>query len=440
METSAPNEEGTRVNRVSSPRRAVVAAAVGQAMETYDFAIYGFMAAVLAGLFFPPGNEAAALVAALAGYAVTFVARPVGGLILGAIGDTAGRRTALSIGIVGMSIGTVLIGVLPTYAQVGLLAPALLFALRLFTGLAAGGEFGSSSSFISEFATNSNRGFLGSWQAFSTAAGVLLASIVTAGITNSMSEAALNSWGWRLVFLAAIVPGAVGIYLRFRVSDSPEFLRVKEKREVVRAPLRTAVRQQWKPMLVCFSLVLAWTVTYQSVAAFVPSFAQTAGGVDVSRSSIGNTIGLVVMLITVPLAGTLSDRVGRRPVLIGACVGFAVCAYPLFALIAQGGFVRFVVAQTSLFFLLGVISGPAPAALVELFATNVRASSLNIAYNVALVIFGGTTPLIQSFLVTLTGNDLAPSLWIVAACVITLLVILLSLRETARQPLPEVAR
>lgn len=436
MATSIPREEAPSEVDATSARKAIFAGSIGHAIENYDFNMYGFLAVVIATLFFPPGNESAALLATFAGFAVGYVMRPVGALFFGPLGDRAGRRTVLIIAVLMMSAGTLMIGVLPTYAAVGILAPILLLVARLIQGFASGGEFSGSTTFIVEYAPDEKRGAWGSWQQFSTVVGVLIASGVAALLTSVLSEQTLNAWGWRIPFFLALVAGIFALYLRLRVAETPKFAEVEETDEIASSPLKETIRNNWRPIVTVIGFTLLWSVGYHSVFAYTVSLATAVVGLPLNLALIGNTIGLVLMLAIIPVAGAASDRIGRKPLLIVGAVGFVVFTYPGYLLIQQNSFVTFLIAQVGFSIILAIFSGPAPAALVELFPTNVRASAIAIGYSIALVAFGGTTPLIETYLVQVTGSPAGGAIWIIGAAIVTLIFVL-RMRETARSPLPK---
>lgn len=436
MDAEVKGQNTSTAKDVTPRKKAVFAGALGQGLEVFDFSIYGYMAAIIASLFFPEDAPRAALLLTFSAYATGFVARPLGAVVLGSIGDRSGRRVALAAVIIIMALATFAIGILPTYPAIGIAAPILLFLARFAQGFASGGEYASSSAFIIEYAPDEKRGFYGSWQQFSVACGVLAASIVAALVTGVFPEDAVNAWAWRLPFLFAIIPGLWGIYLRLKVADSPVFTEAAESNQTTETPIRDALRDHLGAILTVTGFTMLWTVAYLSVFAYTVTYATVEIGYDLNVALIGNTLGLSLMLPLVPIMGALSDRIGRRPLLIAGAVGFVLLTYPAYVLIGQGTLLSLIAAQGILAIILATFSGPAPAALAEMFPTRVRVAALSVGYNAALVLFGGTTPFIQTYLIDLTnGNRLAPTWWVILAAVVTLIVILTRMRETVGESL-----
>lgn len=303
MTTSVTDRDKPAEDQPVSIRKAVAAGAIGQGLENYDFAVYGFLAAVLAALFFPQESPTAALLSTYIALAAGFVARPFGGYVLGLIGDKGGRRNALVIIVVGMSLATFAIGLLPTYAQIGVLAPILLFVLRLAQGFTAGADHGNASAFIVEYSPDSKRGFYGSWQQFAVIAGVLFASGLTVLLTTVVSAETLNAWAWRLPFLFALVPGLFGLYMRLRIPETPVFQELKESGDVASTPFRDAIANHLRPALIVLCVWLFWSVLAQAV--FVYSIGHVTGivGLALNQALLANTIGLGVICLTVPFMG-----------------------------------------------------------------------------------------------------------------------------------------
>jgi MHS family proline/betaine transporter-like MFS transporter len=399
-----------------------------------DFAIYGYLTVVLAALFFPPGNPSAALILTLTTFAAGFGARIIGGMVLGPLGDKAGRRIALAATIAIMALSTFAIGLLPTYAQVGILAPILLFLARFLQGFAAGGEYGASTSFLVEYAPEGKRGFFGSWQQFSVIAGALAASLGVTFLTTTMPESTLNAWGWRVPFIFAAFTALFGLYLRLSVDDTPKFQEAEQAHAISDTPLRESIRANLKPMLTVIGFCCLWTTTGVSTFGYTVTYATTVGGLELSRALLGSTIALVYSLIIITPIGALSDRFGRKPVLLAGAVSIFLFSYPAYWLMSLGSFWPFLLGLLLMFTVLMLLSGPTPAALAELFTTRVRVSAVSQAFNVAIIIFGGTAPLAMASSIQITGYDLAPPFIIMATALVGLVVIS-RFKETANEPL-----
>ncbi|TDI15415.1 MAG: MFS transporter [Acidobacteria bacterium] len=415
-------------------RKTVIVAGIGNIMEWYDFALYGYFAPVLAHLFFPSEDPAVSLVLTFGVFATGFLMRPVGAAIFGHFGDRMGRRKALSASVLLMAGATTLMGLLPTYAQIGMTATVLLTFLRLLQGISAGGEFTGSISFLVEHAPPSRRGFIGSWTTFSGVSGMILGSGAGALATYLLSDEALNSWGWRIPFLLGIVTGAVGYYLRFGVEESPMFKALKEQGKVVQAPLKEAFREFHKEMLMAVGVNWLNAAVFYTVWVYNTTYLATVIGFPLSSALLINTLSMLFLILAIPLMGALSDRVGRKPVLIAGCVGVACLAYPLYYLLSQGTFGSALTAQLVFVIPISMLQGTMPTTMVELFPTSSRYSALSISYNIAFAIFGGTAPLVATQLISMTGNPLAPSFSLIFAAVVSLLVIV-SMKERYREAL-----
>jgi MHS family proline/betaine transporter-like MFS transporter len=418
-------------------RKAVTAGAIGNFVEWYDYSVYGFFAPIIASQFFPSEDRVASLLATFAVFAVAFFMRPVGAFVFGHFGDTVGRRNTLAAAIILMGLATLMIGVLPTYEQIGVLAPILLVVARLLQGFSAGGEWSGSAAFMVEYAPANRRGLYGSWQQFSIVVGLLVGSAMGGLLGAVLSEDALNAWGWRIPFILGMVVALVGLYLRLRVEDTPAFRVIEEKDEVTNAPVKESFTAHGGESLTAIGFTVAWTVAYYILLTYMPTFVSETLGLPLSQALLSNAIGLVVLAVLIPFTAALSDRIGRKPLLIGFSALIALLTYPLFLLASTRVLALIVVAQVIFGVIISLFSGPGPAALVEMFPTNVRYSALGVSYNLAVAAFGGTAPFIATYLISRTGNNLAPGIYLIVAAVITLIVVS-RMKETYREPLREV--
>ena len=415
-------------------RQAVLAGVIGNTLEWFDFAVYGYFVTTLSKLFFPSSDPIASILATYLVFGVGFVMRPVGSIVFGIYGDRYGRRRALSAVIFLMALSTLAIGLLPTYDQVGVAAPVLLVLARLVQGLSAGGEWGGSTAYIVEYAPEGRRGFIGSWQQVSVGGGFLLGSLSGTVLSFALSPEALTSWGWRVPFLFGIVVGGVGAYLRWRLPDTPKYTDIEEHHAVAEAPLKEAITKYPRETLTAFGITLHNTVAYYISLLYMTGYFISVAKLPQPTAQLIGTICLAIFVILIPFTGRLSDRVGRRPLLMISCIGYAVLAYPLFILGSSGSATFAFVAQFTMIFFQSLYAGPCPAAYAELFPTRVRYTALSIGYNIAVAVFGGFAPFIATWLIRETGNPLAPAFYVIAAAVITL-VILTRIRETAFEPL-----
>ncbi len=416
---------------LADSRRAVSAAVVGNVLEWYDFAVYGYLATIIAKNFFPAGDDVAALLATFAAFGVGFVIRPLGGIVIGRIGDVKGRKVALILTILLMAVGTVLIGLIPTYSTIGVLAPILLVAARLMQGFSAGGEWGGSTAFIVEWAPADRRGFYGSFQQCSVVGGLLMGSGVAALLTSILAPAVMDSWGWRIPFLFGGIIGPVGIYMRRNIDETPAY------RRVAAAPAN-AGGDTTSPFILAaraFGFTILWTVSFYIFLSYMPTFTQKFAGLSRPAALWSNTAGLLLLMIAIPIMGRLSDRIGRKPLLLTCCIAFIILPYPLFSLMLSGAsLMTIVLIQLLIGLAIAPFSGAGPAAIAEIFPTGTRSTYMSTGYALAVAIFGGFAPFIATWLIATTGSPISPTYYVIAAAIISTVVII-GLRETAREPL-----
>jgi MHS family proline/betaine transporter-like MFS transporter len=400
-------------------RAAIIAGVIGNVLEWYDFAVYGFFVPVISRLFFPASSPLTSLLLTFSVFGVGFAMRPIGSVIFGVYGDRHGRRKALSAVVGLMALATLAVGLLPTYNQAGLLAPILLVLARLLQGLSSGGEWGGAAAYLVEFAPARKRGFIGSWQQASVGCGFLLGALSAALLNSALSPEALMSWGWRLPFLAGILLGVVGAYMRLRLNDTPKFTALEHQDKIAAAPLREAFTTYRKATLIAFGLTLHNAVAYYVVLVYMTTYLTTV--IKMQRSVVLwiGTICLAIFVILVPFMGKLSDRVGRRPMFIFSAVGYLILAYPLFMMASTGSVALAFLAELVFVVLLSVYAGAGPALYAELFPTRVRYTALSVGYNIPVAIFGGFAPFIATGLIGLTGSIVSPALYVMLAAGVT---------------------
>src|SRR5262245_20938914 len=412
-------------------RRAVSAAVIGNVLEWYDFAVYAYVAVYIARKFFPQGDEVTALLATFLAYGLGFVARPLGGIILGRVGDTHGRKTALLITIALMAIGTVLIGILPTSASIGVAAPLLLVVARLMQGFSAGGEWGSSTAYIVEWAPQNQRGFYGSFQQTSVVAGLLLGSGIAALFTTILTTEQMDAWGWRIPFLLGGILGPVGLWMRRTIDETPAYKRVAQT-----APSATEDRTNpWLLAWRAFGFTIVWTVCFYVLLNYMPTWSRTYLKITPAAALWANTIGLFVLMVAIPFMGKLSDTYGRKPLLLACCIAYIVLPFPIFKYLVGGAsYMELIAVQILFAVLISMFSGPGPAAIAEIFQTRTRSTWMTSGYALAVAIFGGFAPFISVWLISTFNSPIAHSFYLIAAAIVSTIVIA-TLRETAHEPL-----
>ncbi|MFJ5275389.1 glycine betaine/L-proline transporter ProP [Streptomyces parvulus] len=437
---SASPSPGAAEPTVTDPalvRRAVKAAALGNAMEWFDFGVYSYIAVTLGKVFFPSGNPTAQLLSTFGAFAAAFLVRPLGGLVFGPLGDRVGRQKVLALTMIMMAAGTFAIGLIPSYATIGVWAPVLLLVARLVQGFSTGGEYAGASTFIAEYAPDKRRGFLGSWLEFGTLAGYIGGAGLVTLMTALLSDGDLTSWGWRIPFLIAGPMGIVGLYLRMRLEETPAFAAEMAKAEKARpkVPLREMVTGQWRALLLCVGLVLVFNVTDYMLLSYMPSYLTSELEYDETHGLLVVLAVMALMMVVQPFAGALTDRVGRRPVIAAGCAGFLLLSVPALLLIREGSLIAVGLGMAALGLLLVCFTASMPAALPALFPTRVRYGSLSIGFNVSVSLFGGTTPLVVTALIGATGDMMMPAYYMMAAAVVGGVAVWF-MTESAGKPLP----
>ncbi|MFH8973976.1 glycine betaine/L-proline transporter ProP [Streptomyces sp. NPDC017890] len=435
--SSPPSGSAPTVTDPALVRRAVKAAALGNAMEWFDFGVYSYIAVTLGKVFFPSGNPTAQLLSTFGAFAAAFLVRPLGGMVFGPLGDRVGRQKVLALTMIMMAAGTFAIGLIPSYATIGVWAPVLLLVARLVQGFSTGGEYAGASTFIAEYAPDKRRGFLGSWLEFGTLAGYIGGAGLVTLMTALLSDGDLTSWGWRIPFLIAGPMGIIGLYLRMRLEETPAFAAELEKAEATRpkVPLRDMITGQWRALLLCVGLVLVFNVTDYMLLSYMPSYLTSELKYDETHGLLVVLVVMALMMVVQPFAGALTDRVGRRPVIAAGCAGFLLLSVPALLLIREGSLLAVGLGMAALGLLLVCFTASMPSALPALFPTRVRYGSLSIGFNVSVSLFGGTTPLVVTALIGATGDMMMPAYYMMAAAVVGGVAVWF-MSESAGRPLP----
>ena len=423
-------------------RKAITAAALGNAMEWFDFGVYGFVAYVLGKVFFPDVSPSVQMIAALATFSVPFLIRPLGGLFFGALGDKYGRQKVLAATIVIMSLSTFAIGLIPSYATIGIWAPILLLLAKMAQGFSVGGEYTGASIFVAEYAPDRKRGFLGSWLDFGSIAGFVLGAGVVVLISTLLGEEQFLEWGWRVPFFLALPLGMIGLYLRHALEETPAFQQHVEKLEqgdregLARGPrvsFKEVATKHWRSLMTCIGVVAVTNVTYYMLLTYMPSYLSHNLHYSENHGVLIIIAIMVGMLFVQPLIGFVSDKIGRRPFIICGSVGLFFLAVPAFYLINSGKlgliFAGLLMLAVLLNFFIGVMASTLPA----MFPTHIRYSALASAFNVSVLI-AGLTPTAVAWLVESTNNLYMPAYYLMVIAIVGL-VTGVTMKETANKPL-----
>ena len=411
-------------------RQAIAAASIGNITEWYDFGVYAYFEPAIQKVFFSNLSESAGLIATFGLFAVAFLIRPIGGMVFGPLADRIGRNRVLATTMIMMAAGTFAIGCIPSQQSIGLAAPLLLLLARLVQGFSTGGEYGNAMTFIAEYAPDRRRGFLGSWLEFGTFTGYLAGAIVVTVADIVFTEDQLLSWGWRIPFLIALPLGAVGVYLRTQLAETPAFAALEKSVEAREKEQRTGqqfkdILRLWPYLLVCMGFVLAWNVTNYMLTSYMPTYVtitvpalQKEGGISSTASQVLQVSVMAIALLSIPFLGRLSDRFGRKPFAWIGSVGLIVLALPMIALIRMQNEAAVFLGLLIMGLLLICFSATMPSTLPALFPTPIRAGGLSIAFNVSVSLFCGTTSFIVGSLVAATGDLNWPAYYLIIAGVV----------------------
>lgn len=413
----------TVTTTMGAHKRALIAGSIGNFIEWYEFAVYGFLATVIARNFFQLAGEAplTGLILTYASFAIAFFFRPLGAIIFGRIGDRIGRKPTLIIVLVMMTLATTAIGLVPVYASIGIAAPLILTGLRILQGLFAGGEYGGAVSLMTEFAPRGKRGLYGAWQSFTVALGLLAGAGVVALISAILSPEELYAWGWRLPFFLAIPMGGVALWLRVKMEETPGFLR-QQKQQQQYPQLTANVGQTLKAILTGIGRLMVWSAAGYTYLVIMPAYLQSSLHTGFHQALLIAVISNIGFAITILPAGMLSDKWGRRNVMVMAAVLLLILALPLLKILQAESSTLLVKALVVLVAggLVGMLAGPGPAMLSEMFPTKVRYTGLGLAYSLSNAIFSGCAGLIITGLIKQTGNLDIPAYYVMATAVVSI--------------------
>jgi MHS family proline/betaine transporter-like MFS transporter len=419
MQSEAMKSEAMALMR----RRVVISSTIGNALEWFDFTVFGLFAGIIGKLFFPADNPSSSLLLTFATFGIAFAARPLGGLVFGLYADRHGRKKALVVMITLMAFGTGLLGFLPTYGAIGIAAPLLLLLARLIQGFSAGGEFGSASAMLIEFAPQGRRGYYGSFQMVSQSLAFTLGAAIAIGLNVGLSPDAFASWGWRVPFILGIMIGPIGYYLRQKCDESPEFQAyLAEMSARAQSKKRTTLGELFadhpRELIASFCLIAAGTAINYVNAVFLPSYAASELKLPLINAQIGLLCVSLATAVLVIVFGALSDRVGRRMVIVPTLIVYSVLFYVLLQRLVGAPTTVNLMALQGIGILLGSLAGPMPAFMTEIFPVGVRSTGASLMYNFAVMLFGGLAPFINTWLVQSTGNKAAPVYYIFLAAAV----------------------
>lgn len=415
-------------------RKVILSGMLGNGLEWYDYALYGHMSIVFSKIFFPEGNEDLNLFFTFLIFASGFVFRPLGAIFFGRLGDKYGRKRALTASMMMMAIPTGLMALLPTYAMIGMAAPVMLVVIRVLQGLSLGGAYSGSISYVVEHAPPHQRSTVGSVIKLSLVIGFLAGSLVSTAVAAVVTEEQLYSWGWRLPFFVGVGIGLVGYYIRHHGEESPVYEQAKKDGTLSKAPVRDAFLKHPGKMLMAFASYLFVTMPFYTVAIYMIAYSKKHLGLTEEQALLINSAAMVSMLVFIYPAARLADRIGRRPVLMGAIVAMLLVVYPAFQMMQSGVFTQVLIAQSLLALMVGAYLAPMPALLVEMFPTSIRYTGMSMSYNLCAIL-GGFTPAIADRLMNATGDKMSV-LWIIVGAGIASFLALTQYKDRWREPLP----
>lgn len=421
--SSSPVQKKKQKTDQSSIKKVVAAGMIGNGLEWYDYALYGHFATLISSHFFPsdnPDNQYLSLIATFGVFAAGFIMRPLGAVLFGYIGDAYGRRSALAISILLMAFPTAMIGLLPTYAQIGIWAPLLLTLFRLLQGLALGGEFSGSITYVVEHAPAGKRGIIGGTSLVSMMIGILLGAFVGTAFSKGLSPEDFQSWGWRVPFVIGLVIGLIGFYIRSFLDESPAYKKAKERSALSDTPVRDTLRSHGGTLLMTIMIYIGVTAPFYVYTVFMNTYMSKILSYSFSDSMLVTTVSMLLVTLLIPVAAGISDRIGRKPVMVFSALAYMLLSYPIFMLIESGSLAYAQLGMIMYGIVLTFYIAPVPAMLVEVFPTRVRYTGMALACNISAAVFGGTTPMIVTSLIQATGNPSVVAFYVMASLALSL--------------------
>ncbi|WAH98556.1 MFS transporter [Arthrobacter sp. MMS18-M83] len=436
------------VNVVNQPmlKKALGGTIVGNTMEWYDVGVFGYLITTMGPVFLPEADKSVQTLFLLGTFAATFVARPLGGVIFGWLGDKVGRQKVLATTLLLMAASTFAVGLLPGYAQIGIWAAVLLVILKLVQGFSTGGEYAGATTFVSEYAPDKRRGFFASFLDMGSYIGFALGAALVSILQLTIGQSAMEDWGWRLPFLLAGPLGVIAVYFRSKIEESPQFQATLDAQEALAADAAAGdaavakgpigiVKAYWPQIILAMILAAAANTVGYMLTSYMPTYLTESKGYDPVHGTLLTIPVLVIMAVCIPLTGKLSDRIGRRPVLWIGAISTVVFAVPAFLLIGLGGIWSTLAGLALVAFPVTFYVANLASALPALFPTSSRYGGMGIAYNFSVAIFGGTTPFIVAALIKASGYDMMPAYYLMGTSVVGAIAIYF-LRESAQRPLP----
>jgi MFS transporter, MHS family, proline/betaine transporter len=402
-------------------RQVIAATMIGNGLEWYDYALYGQFAYLISDHFFPPGNEALALIQTFGIFAAGFLMRPLGAIIFGNLGDRLGRKNALVVSILMMSIPTAFIGILPTFEKIGFIAPLCLIVIRLLQGIAIGGEFGGSIIYLVEHSGKHNKNFLGSLSVLSMFIGLLCGALISSVLAFFISPSDFNDWGWRIPFILAFLAGLVGLYIRMKIGESPVFMDAKEAGHLSDKPLRETLKTNLKEVVLGVGIYLGVTIPFYLQLIYMNTYMMRYLNFYAGDALKISSICLVLMMMITYISAKLADKWNRMSILKGAALAYVLFAFPFVFLLHQESLFAIVISQLIFSAILAFYTAPIPSLLVDLFPPKTRYTGMSLACNLSAAVFGGTLPLVLSWLLSNTGNDYFISIYIMIGAVVPLM-------------------